>query len=146
MQAFPHQYNVQAKGQPDNDVQVYVKNLEDLTLAAPAQFGGPGDKWSPEDLFMASVASCFILSFTAIARASNLSWLSLACDVRGELDKIEDKTQFTKIVIKAKLVISSTQSREKAERLLIKADQSCLVSNSLKVKSELECEVIIQVQ
>ncbi|MFT6896310.1 MAG: peroxiredoxin-like protein [Paraglaciecola sp.] len=146
MQTLPHQYNVQAKGQPDSNLHVYVKNLADLTVAPPAQFGGPGDQWSPEDLFMASLASCFILSFRAIARASNLSWLSLECDVQGELDKLEGKTQFTKIVTKAKLVISPSQSIEKAERLLIKADQSCLVSNSLKAEPELECEVIVEEQ
>jgi organic hydroperoxide reductase OsmC/OhrA len=93
---------------------------------------------------MASVASCFILSFRAIARASNISWLSLECDTQGELDKLEGKMQFTKIVIKAKLVISPSQSSEMAERLLIKAEQSCLVSNSLKTESHLEFEVIVQ--
>jgi peroxiredoxin-like protein len=146
MQTLPHHYNVQATGQPDSNVQVYAKNLADLTLAPPSQFGGPGDQWSPEYLFMASVASCFILSFKAIARASNLSWLSVECDVQGELDKMEGKTQFTNIVIKAKLVISPSQDSEKAQRLLIKADQSCLVSNSVKAGTDLECEVIVHQQ
>lgn len=146
MQAFPHQYNVQAKGQPDSNLQVYATNIADLTVAPPAQFGGPGDQWSPEDLLMASIASCFILSFRAIARASELNWLSLECDVQGELDKLAGKTQFTKINITAKLVIAAAQSSEKAERLLNKAEQSCLVSNSLKSESHLACEVIVQGQ
>jgi peroxiredoxin-like protein len=146
MQVLPHQYNVQAKGQSDNSLQVKAENLAELSIAPPAQFGGPGDQWSPEDLFMASLASCFILSFRAIARASDLSWLSLTCDAQGILDKLEGKTQFTKIDIKAKLVIAATQSSEKAVRLLNKAEQSCLVSNSLKSESHLECEVIVEQQ
>ena len=141
MQALPHEYNVQAKAQAESNLQVHVTNLTDLTVAPPAQFGGPGDQWSPEDLLMASVVSCFILSFRAIARASNLSWESLECNAQGELNKLAGKTQFTKINIKAKLVIAAGENFEKAERLLNKAEESCLVTNSLNTESHLECEV-----
>jgi peroxiredoxin-like protein len=141
MQALPHQYKVQAKGQPGSNLQVHVANLADLTIAPPLQFGGPGDQWSPEDLFMASIASCFILSFRAIARASNLSWISLECDAQGELDKRDGKTQFSKIVINAKLAIVVGENNEKAQRLLNKAEQTCLISNSLTSESHLECGI-----
>ena len=141
MQTLPHHYHVQAKAQADTNLQVHVANLTDLTVAPPSQFGGPGDLWSPEDLLMASVVSCFILSFRAIARASNLSWESLECNAQGELNKLAGKTQFTKINIKAKLVIAAGENFEKAERLLNKAEESCLVTNSLNTESHLECEV-----
>ncbi|MFT4939183.1 MAG: peroxiredoxin-like protein [Paraglaciecola sp.] len=144
MQALPHQYNVHVSGQADSNLQVHVVNLVNLTVAPPALFGGPGDQWSPEDLFMASVASCFILSFKAIARASKLSWQSVQCDAQGELDKLAGKTQFTKIVINAKLVITAGESSEKAERLLNKAEQSCLITNSLTSETHLECEVSVE--
>jgi peroxiredoxin-like protein len=144
MQALPHQYNVQVNGVPDTNLQVHVANLADLTVAPPSQFGGPGDQWSPEDLFMASVAGCFVLSFRAIARASNLTWTSIECNAQGELDKLEGKTQFTKTLIKAKLAIAAGESSEKAERLLIKAEQSCLISNSLTSVPHLECEVTVE--
>ena len=144
MQALPHQYNVQVNGVPDTNLQVHVANLANLTIAPPAQFGGPGDQWSPEDLFMASVAGCFILSFRAIARASNFTWVSIECNAQGELDKLEGKAQFTKIVISAKLAVAAGESSEKAERLLIKAEQSCLISNSLTTESRLECDITVE--
>jgi peroxiredoxin-like protein len=144
MQALPHQYHVQAKAQAESNLQVHASNLTDLTVAPPTQFGGPGDQWSPEDLLMASVASCFILSFRAIARASNFSWLSLECNTQGELDKLAGITQFTKIVIMAKLVIGNDESSEKAERLLNKAEQLCLITNSLSSESHLECEISVE--
>ena len=144
MQALPHLYKVQAKGQDASNLVIHVDKLVDLTVAPPALFGGPGHLWSPEDLFMASVAGCFVLSFRAIARASNLSWISIECDALGELDKLEGKTQFTKIVITAKLAIAVGKSSEKAERLLNKAEQSCLISNSLRSESHLECEITVE--
>lgn len=140
-QALPHHYHVKASGEPDQILDVSVENVAGIAVAPPAQFGGPGDEWSPEDLFMASVASCFILSFKAIARASKLPWLSIECNSDGELDRLEGKTQFTKIVTTATLLIADVDNIEKAERLLHKAEQSCLVLNSLTSESRLECRV-----
>jgi peroxiredoxin-like protein len=143
MQDLPHQYHVQAQGKPGENLNVCVENVPKLTVAPPAQFGGPGDEWSPEDLFMASIASCFILSFRAIAKASKFNWSSIQCDSTGTLERVEGKTRFTKIITKASLVIPSTEAIENAERLLHKAEQSCLVVNSLSSESELQCEVSI---
>lgn len=142
-QALPHQYHVNVTGKPDEKLDVSVSNVTNLSVAPPAQFGGPGDTWSPEDLFMASIASCFILSFRAIARASKLSWLAIECDSEGELDRLDGKTQFTKITTTARLLIADTETIENAERLLNKAEHSCLVVNSLTSESRLECRVII---
>ena len=141
MQALPHQYQVKAVGNSAGNLDVSVTNIPDLAVAAPAQFGGPGDKWSPEDLFMASITSCFILSFRAIARASKLDWVSIECDSAGTLERIDGKTQFTKVVSKANLVVTAGESIENAEQLLHKADKSCLVSNSLTTEITLECLV-----
>jgi peroxiredoxin-like protein len=142
MQALPHQYHVNATAKSDANLDVSVANVPGLSVAPPAQFGGPGDAWSPEDLFMGSIASCFILSFRAIARASKLSWISIQCHSEGELDRREGKTQFTKIMTTATLLVANTESIEKAERLLHKAEQSCLVVNSLTSESHLECKVV----
>ena len=141
MQALPHQYQVKATGKSDNSLTVSVANLPDLAVAPPSQFGGPGDKWSPEDLLMASISSCFVLSFRAIARASKLTWISIECHSEGTLDRVDGKTQFTKVVTKANLVIAENENIEKAELFLHKADKSCLVSNSLTTETALECIV-----
>jgi peroxiredoxin-like protein len=142
MQALPHQYHVNASGKSDNSLTISITNLEDLPVAAPANFGGPGDKWSPEDLFMASISSCFVLSFRAIARASKLDWSSIECHSQGTLDKVDAKLQFTKVVTEVKLVIAENESIEKAELLLHKADKNCLVANSLSTEIALNIKEI----
>jgi hypothetical protein len=50
MQALPHQYYAKATGKPDVYLDVSVTNLADIIVAPPAQFGGPGDEWSPEKI------------------------------------------------------------------------------------------------
>ena len=95
MQDFPHHYKVAAKANPEGTVMLSSDGLDDLASAAPAEFGGPGDRWSPETLLAAAVADCFILGFKAIARASRFPWNSLRCDVEAVLERIDHVTRFT---------------------------------------------------
>jgi uncharacterized OsmC-like protein len=105
------------------------------------QFGGPGDKWSPETLLVAAVADCFVLSFRAIARASNLAWLSLECVVEGTLDRIDKTAQFTEMLVRASLLVPPEIDQDRARRLLERAEHSCLITQSLKAQSRLEAEI-----
>jgi uncharacterized OsmC-like protein len=88
-------------------------------------------------LLVAAVADCFILSFKAIARASRFDWLSLECSANGKLDRAEGGMRFTGFEIHAELEITSGDQRDKAERLLEKAEKTCLITNSLIAASQL---------
>jgi len=137
MQQLPHHYSVSASANPDSDVNLSATGLDSMDSAPPAEFGGPGDKWSPESLLVAAVADCFILSFKAIARASRFDWLSLECSANGKLDRAEGGMRFTGFEIHAELEITSGDQRDKAERLLEKAEKTCLITNSLIAASQL---------
>jgi peroxiredoxin-like protein len=141
MQDLPHHYVVSAGAKVAGNVVLSSDGVADLESAPPAQFGGPGDQWSPESLLVAAVADCFILSFRAIARASRLEWDSLSCQVEGTLDRVERVTQFTGFTVTATLDVPADTDEGKAQRLLEKAEQACLITNSLKADSHLEATV-----
>jgi len=141
MQDFPHQYLVSADAKSSGNVVLSSEGVADLPSAPPAEFGGPGNQWSPESLLVAAVADCFVLSFRAIARASRLDWDSLHCSVDGTLERVDRVTQFTGFKVSATLNVPAGSNLEKAERLLEKAEQACLITNSLKADSHLEATV-----
>ncbi len=141
MQKFPHYYHVQVEGKPTGTVVTEAEGLPALQIDAPKQFDGPGDKWSPEELLVAAVADCLILTFRAIANASKLEWSELSCDVKGTLEMVDRKTQFTEMLIRASLQISSDADSEKALRLLEKAESSCLITSSLTANCKLETKI-----
>ncbi len=143
MQDFPHHYQVAASAADTGNVELSSDGVAAIASAPPAEFGGPGDQWSPESLLVAAVADCFVLSFRAIARASKLDWTSLSCDVTGTLDRVERKTQFTGFDVKAELVVPAGTDEAKAQRLLQKAEDACLITNSLIADSHLEATVRI---
>jgi organic hydroperoxide reductase OsmC/OhrA len=113
MHEFPHLYTVTAAGSIDGDVELVAERLPRLRSAPPAEFGGAGDRWSPETLLVGAVADCFVLTFRAVARASKLPWASLRCDVTGTLDQIDRVTQFTYLEIDAELQVPAGRSRDR---------------------------------
>ena len=141
MQDFPHHYRVAAEGGTEGTINLTSPGVPDLDSAAPAEFGGPGDQWSPETLLAAAVADCLILSFRAIARASKFDWISLNCDVDAVLEKVDKVTQFTSYYETVVLEVPPGTDEGKAMRLLEMAERACLVTNSLIGKTHLDATV-----
>lgn len=143
MQDFPHHYHVAASANAKSSIELSSPGLEALDSAGPAEFGGPGDKWSPETLLVAAVADCLILSFRAVARASRLDWLDLRCEAEGILERVDKLTQFTGFRIRAMLTVPEGVRESKAEKALEKAKKHCLITNSLTAETALETEVVV---
>ena len=154
MQDFPHHYKTTAAARYDSNVELTSPGLEALESAGPPEFGGPGDLWSPETLLSAAIADCFILSFRAIARASDFEWISLRCDVDAVLEKVEKVTQFTEIHeteveqagadkpgLGVVLEVPSGSDEAKAMRLLERAEHVCLITNSMTGTTHLAATV-----
>ena len=118
MQPFPHHYSVVAKADTQGDVALEGERLPPIPSAPPTEFGGPGDRWSPETLFVAAVADCFVLTFRGIAGLSRFSWVSLECNVTGTVDRVDRVTQFTALEVRARLTVPSGANEEQARRLL----------------------------
>ena len=131
MQEFPHHYKTTASASNDSPIELTSPGLEALESAGPAEFGGPGDLWSPETLLSAAIADCFVLSFRAVARAAKLEWLNITCDVDAVLDKVERVTQFTEFHQTVVLEVPAGTDEAKAMRMLEKAEHVCLITNSL---------------
>jgi organic hydroperoxide reductase OsmC/OhrA len=141
MQQLPHHYSVSASAGAEGEVKLSSGGLE-LASAAPAEFGGPGDRWSPETLCVGAVADCFVLTFRAIARAAGFPWVALKCEVDGTLDRVERVTRFTEFFVRASLEIARGADEQQGLRLLERTEQACLITNSLKGTSHLEAKVM----
>ncbi|MCF8464072.1 MAG: OsmC family protein [Flavobacteriales bacterium] len=115
-----------------------------IEVATPPEFDkGVAGIWSPEHLFTASVLSCFMTTFLAIAEYSKLEFNSFDCSAEGVLEKEDGKFKMTEITLKPVLVIDDETKRERAVRILDKAEAACLISNSIKTVVHLDALVEI---
>ncbi|QSR84591.1 OsmC family protein [Methylacidimicrobium sp. B4] len=131
MHPLPHRYDVVARGGPTGLLSIEAANLPTLEATAPPQFGGPGNVWSPEALLVAAVASCFILTFDTIAELSRLPWIEIACPTEGILELADGKRRFTRFFLRPTLQLPKGADAKKAEHLLHKAEEHCLITASL---------------
>ena len=104
-----------------------------IDVATPPELpkGIPGI-WSPEHLFTASVSSCLMTTFLAIAENSNLEFESFNCKSKGKLEKVDGRYLMTQIILEPKVVILNEKDRNRAQRVLEKSEKACLISNSIK--------------
>ncbi|MBZ5570799.1 MAG: OsmC family protein [Acidobacteriia bacterium] len=115
-----------------------------IHFSAPPEFGGEPGVWTPEHFLLAAVASCFIATFKAVAKASKLDFQGIEVAVDGVIEKDSGGFRFTKIALRPALVIYAEDARELALRLLQKAETVCLVSRSLSSTIELEPKVLVE--
>jgi organic hydroperoxide reductase OsmC/OhrA len=143
MEPFPHHYRVESAYQRDGaTVALQADGLPALETAPPKEFGGTGTHWSPETLLVGAVADCFILSFKAIAEASKFDWKRIEVRVDGTLDRVERRMLFTEFAIAARLTVPAASERS-AMRLLEKAEEACLITNSLSADIKFNGDVTV---
>ena len=141
MKPLPHRYEVRIAGGPLGRATLASPGVPDLATAAPADFGGPGDAWSPEQLLLAAVESCFVMTFRAIAQASRIDFTSLVVDGHGIVDRANGGMRFTEIVLRPRLALPAGADPARVRRALEKAEKTCLVSASLSTPIRLEPEI-----
>lgn len=112
-----------------------------IHFAAPPEFGGLESRWTPEDLLLCAVASCFTTTLRALADYSKLEYSDLGVEVAGTVEKTDRGYGFTEIVIRPTLTIPGEQDQALALRLLQKAKSACLVSGALSVEQRFEPRV-----
>ncbi|MDA0195145.1 MAG: OsmC family protein [Bacteroidetes bacterium] len=147
----PHFYQVNIKWDSERKGILCSPELTAVTnesgcieIATPPEFpkGIPGI-WSPEHLFTASVNSCLMTTFLAIADNSKLEFSAFQCQAQGKLEKVDGKFLMTEVILKPTLTIAWEKDRERAERILHKSEAACLISNS--ITSRIIMEPIIEV-
>lgn len=138
-----HKYNTQLNWLADRRGIMSSPELnESFEVATPPQFPkGMEGIWSPEHLLTAAVSSCFMTTFLAIAENSKLAFDQFSCSASGKLEQIEGKYLMTEIILEPILTIPIDTSIEKAERILIKSEAACLISNSIKSKVTLKINI-----
>jgi organic hydroperoxide reductase OsmC/OhrA len=117
---------------------------ESITVATPPDFPkGVPNIWSPEHLFTASVNACLINTFLVIAENSNLRFIKADSEATGKVEKVDGKYLVTEIELKPKIVIADEKDMERAHRIVEKAKNACLISNSVKTEVTMTTEIIV---
>ena len=142
----PHLYNVDISWTKERQGEMSSPELSTvIEIATPPQFpNGVEGIWSPEHLFTSAIASCLMTTFLSIAENSKLEFTAFSCKSHGKLEQIEGKFLMTEVILEPTVTIANESDREKADRVLQKSEQHCLISNSIKSKVTMNTKIILK--
>lgn len=105
------------------------------TSAAPA-YRGDGVHADPEDLLVAALSSCHMLSFLAIAAKKRLAVKSYADDATGFLENDGGRLWITRVILRPR--IESDIDTATLEQIHHMAHEQCFIANSVKTVVSVE--------
>jgi peroxiredoxin-like protein len=130
-----HEYRLRAFGAGGRNGLVQAEGvLSSISFSAPPEFLGEPGRWTPEHFLVAAVASCFVSTFSGIAEKSRFEFVFLNLDAEGVLGNNDDTWRFTEIRLRPTVSVLKEEDRDRAIRLLEKAEKSCLIARSLQCK------------
>lgn len=136
--SISHEYTNELQWTGEKKGALLADGLPSLAVATPPEFNGHAGFWSPEQLYVASANACVMATFLAIAENSKLNFVRYSASATGKLEKSDAGLQVTEILIRAHVDVSAEKDKERAMRVLSKAEENCLISRSMKTPVSLE--------
>ncbi|MBL7854841.1 MAG: OsmC family protein [Cyclobacteriaceae bacterium] len=141
-----HYYDVNVMWEADRQGVLSSTVLpQTIDVATPPEFPkGMAGIWSPEHLLVGAVSSCLMTTFLAIAENSKLEFKAFQCAATGKLELIEGKYMISEIELKPVVTLKEGKDRDRAERIVQKAEAACLITNSIKSKVTMVTRIEVQ--
>ena len=117
--------------------QIIFKNDETVTFSAAAAYKGDASKGDPEDMLVAALSSCHMLSFLAIAAKKKLTVLSYDDEAVGYMEKdAHGKMAITRVQLRPRITWSGDRvpSPEELDNMHDAAHENCFIANSVKTQ------------
>jgi organic hydroperoxide reductase OsmC/OhrA len=129
--AYSRDYAIEADGKPE------------LRGSADAHFLGDAAQYNPEDLLVAALSACHLLSYLAECALAGLAVVAYEDDARGEMTQIDGAMRFREVVLRPKVAIADVARLEQAIALHEKAHAGCFIANSVNFPVRHEAVVTV---
>ena len=107
-----------------------------LAVSADPAFLGDPDRLDPEQLLLAAVTSCQLLSFLAVAARARIDVVAYEDRGQAEMPEGPGPMSIERIVLRPDITIVEGPSLKKVERLVQVAHRECFIANTLRIDPE----------
>ena len=111
--------------------QLHIAQKPELLLSSDSAFRGDPEKYNPEELFLASVASCHMLWYLHLSAEQGVvvtNYVDLATGIMAEDPKHGGK--FTEVMLHPHVTVADSSMIQKATELHKEAHENCYIANS----------------
>ncbi|MDT0310494.1 OsmC family protein [Streptomyces sp. DSM 44917] len=115
----------------DHEVTAGGKPTMILGTADPA-FAGDAERWNPEELLIASLSQCHMLSYLAFCSLKGVVVTGYADSARGTMtEQAGGSGRFTEVVLSPVVTVAEAGMAEAAAALHEDAHRACFIANSV---------------
>ena len=128
-----------------NDVgTIETANLH-TKISIPPEMDGPGIGTNPDEMLLGAAATCYIITLAAMLERSKISKNSLTMTSEGIVEISKGIITYKKIIHRPHVILQSEQDFPLTQKLVRKAESSCMISRALEGNVEIELEETIEV-
>ncbi len=110
-----------------------------IHFSEAAELGGLEGRWTPEQLLLCALASCFTTTFHELARSAKFAYTDLEVEVEGSVRHVRNAgCNFEEILIRPRLIVDCEEQFEAGLALLRRAKLGCMISRAITIPQTLE--------
>lgn len=123
-----------------NDVgTIQAENLQ-TKVSIPTEMEGPGIGTNPDEMLLGAATTCYIITLAAMLERSQIEKSSLMVESSAVVDVTNGIFTYKQIIHRPTLEIVKETDFKMANRLLKKAEDTCMISKALKGNVEIVLE------
>jgi organic hydroperoxide reductase OsmC/OhrA len=117
----------------------------DIVVGSPPEFRGEPDNWTPEELLIASLNTCMMLTFLTLAHARGVSPVGYESEADGLLENVDGKYRITAVTVRPRVTVKSPANLEPARKAMEAVEEHCFIANSIMARVTLSPEFVVPV-
>ena len=125
------------------DHTLHVAGKPDLAGSSDPTFHGDAARHNPEDLLLAALASCHMLSYLHMASVAGVVVTAYADAAEGTMQTEGNGGRFVEVVLHPVVTISAGSDPGKAEAAHADAHHACFIANSVNFPVRCEPRTVI---
>ncbi len=151
-----HNYNLRLEwtGARQGPVESYAGYSREYTVTIagkPALIGSADPTYrgdpklhNPEDMLLAALVSCHMLSYLALCALAKIPVIAYSDEATGKMEaKGPNRIGFTDALLRPRVVIAAGADRARAEALHDEAHAQCFIANSVNFPVRHAAEIVI---
>lgn len=111
--------------------QVAFEGRPPVEVSAAPQYRGDPSRLNPEELFVAAIASCQLLTYLALALRAGVTVLAYEDRPQGTLAIADRKMRMTEVLLRPAITVAADTDPAKARELVEAAHDGCFIANSV---------------
>lgn len=111
---------------------VSAEGKHDIAASSDRTFHGDADRWNPEELLLAALSQCHLLSYLHVAASAGVIVTDYRDDAIGTMEQTEnDGGHFTSATLRPVVTVATADMVEQALALHHEASRKCFIAASV---------------